>query len=421
MQRQIALTVLSRTASTAINFLIAVIIARHAGPAVKGDVTLLVTITYFFIFFSNILGGQALVYLIPRNKMELLIVPAYLWTVIVALVGFVVLRYTQLVQVNHLISITLLSLLSSVMNIHQTILLAKNKIFFSNLITVVALLLQLVGISICFYAINIHNAYAYIYASLAAYLIATLFSFRLIKEQVVFTNFIKDYTWNEFKESFKYGFLFQITEVLQLLNLRYYFFQLGIQQGAQYLGVYSVGISILEAVWIIPRSISSIQYVSTSNSNQLKAETEKTIRLFKLSFILSALVLVIIFAVPASVYTFVFGEGFGKLRHSTRFLYPGILIYNFVLVVSSYYLGIGRYKQLIIANLAGFLSMVVFSYFLLPPYVISGAGLAATASFTVAASVLFLLFIKDKNVSLSKFKLDREDWLILKKTFRFLG
>jgi O-antigen/teichoic acid export membrane protein len=407
--RYILNTFLARISSAALNFFIVLVIARHAGPAIKGEVTLLVTISWFFIFLSNILGGQALIYLIPRNKIELLVVPAYIWSIVVAILGFILLKSTHAIQINHVTSITILSLLYSFVTIHQTILLAKKQITNANLVQIVALLIQATGIILCFYILRINSAFAYIYASLAAYSFTAILSFFLIKRIVPFSNFLKDFTWSELKTSFRYGMLYQSVEVLQLLNLRYYFFHLGIQEGPAYLGIYSIGIAILEAVWLIPRSMSTVQYVATSNSQKIKEERERTVQLIKAGFILSGIVLFLISLIPPSVYIFAFGEGFRFTRHSMRFLYPGILIYNFTIVIGSFYLGIGKYKPLMITHTLGFITLAILSYFLLPIYVMTGAGLAATISFTIASLFLLIYFVRDNNVSPSKFWISKKD------------
>ncbi len=398
MQKEIVSTVIIRGTSTALNFLIALLIARHAGPAVKGDVTLLITILYFFIFFSNILGGQALVYLIPRNKVELLVVPAYCWSLLVSLVGFVFLKSTLLIHASHIPAITVLSFLSSLIYIHQTILLAKKRINTANIVSVLAVLIQLTGVLCCFYFLNIHDVYAYIWSSLAAYVITAGISFFMIWHLVSFKDFVKHFSVEELKESFRYGFLYQLAEILQLFNLRYYFFQLGLQQGPQYLGIYSIGISILEAVWIIPRSISTLHYVSTSNSNEVKQELQRTVRLLKLSLLSCGALLLVIYFVPASAYTFVFGEGFRDVKHSIRFLFPGIFIYNIFIVISSFYTGIGRYLPMLVSSFAGTVTLVTLSFLLIPKYVMSGAGLAASVSFAVASVLLLLFFVVEQKL-----------------------
>lgn len=409
MNRQIANTILTRAASTAINFLIALLIARHAGPGIKGEVTLLVTTISFFIFFSNILGGQALVYLIPRNKVELLVLPAYVWSAIISFFGFLFLKFTPLVDVVHIPSIAALSFLSSIISIHQTILFAKRQITNANLVQLIPLGIQLAGVLGCYYFFDIHDVYAYIYASLIAYLMGAVISFFFIKHLVHFTGFIQHFTWKDFNHSIRYGLLFQLVEILQLLNLRYYFFQLGLQQGSQYLGIYSIGISVLEAVWIIPRGIATVHYVNTANSSEVKQEAERTISLLKVSFALCAVALLAIYLVPQQVYTFVFGEGFSTVKHSVRYLFPGILVYSIWIVLSSFYFGIGKYKQLIMSNTAGVAAIILFSSLLIPPYVMSGAGLAATLSFAVAALLLLILFVIDNKIAINKFTYRRTD------------
>ena len=403
MQKQIIYTVFTRGASTALNFFIALLIARHAGPAVKGDVTLLITTLSFFIFFSNVMGGQALVYLIPRNKIEMLTIPAYAWSVAISLLGFLFLRYTSIIHASHIPSLAVLSVLSSIIHIHQTILLAKKKISNSNLVSVLALMLQVCGVLLCFYFFSINDAYAYIYASLVAYLFTAVVSFFLVKHWIGFSSYLKDFSRADLLQSFRFGLLYQLVEILQLLNLRYYFYQLGLQQGIQYLGIYSIGISILEAVWIIPRSMSTVHYVSTSNSQEIKHEVERTVQLTKWSVLLCSAALLAIYFIPSPVYVFVFGEGFADVKHSMRFLFPGILFYCIPIVISSFYFGIGQYKPLILSNLAGAVALIGFSFILIPKYVMSGAGLAASISFAVAAFVLFVWFVSEQRVSMALF------------------
>jgi len=418
LQRLIFNTVIARALSTALNFFIALLIARHSGPAVKGDVTLIITTSWFLIFLSNILGGQVLVYLIPRNKLELLIIPAYVWSVLIALAGFVFLKQTNIIHAYHIPAIVLLSFFSAIISIHQTVLLGRKQITNANVLQIIPLMIQLTGVLFCFYFMRISDAYAYIYSSLIAYSVTSLISFAAVKKHISTGTIQEFFSVKELKTSFQFGLLFQLAEILQLLNLRYYFYQLDIQQGSKYLGIFSIGISILESVWIIPRSIATVHYVHTANSQDLKSEALRAVRLFKLSFVLCAFALFVTWLVPASVYIFVFGPGFSDVKHSIRFLFPGILVYTFPLVISSFYLGTGQYKSLIISSLAGFLSLVFFSWLLIPKYVMSGAGLAATLSFTVAALVLFFLFLKDTESRLSTLMINRTDWQLVKGAIR---
>lgn len=403
MHREIINTVFTRAASTFLNFLTALIIARHAGPAVKGEVTLLITTVWFVVFVSNILGGPVLVYVIPRSSIEKLLGPSYLWSFITAGLCFAFLSIVNILPASFIIPVTAIALLSSLASIHQTILLGKKEIKRSNLVSIIMLLIQTAGVVVCFYALNVHNAYAFVYATLAAHAIGMLLSGYYLRNEIMALRFSSFTVSSELKSLIRHGFLYQLVEVLQLLNLRFYFFQLGLQQGNKYLGIYSIGISILEAVWLIPRAISTVHYVSTSNSAEIKQEAMRTVSLTQISFVVSGIALLLIWLVPAQVYVFVFGEGFADVKHSVRYLFPGILVYNLWLVISSFYFGTGNYKPLLVSNIAGVVSLVAFSAFLIPEYVMSGAGLSASLSFFTASIVLVAFFMQSQNIPLSAF------------------
>ncbi len=407
MRKQIFNTVITRAGSTLLNFLLALMIARHSGPEVKGQTTLIITTIFFIVFVSNILGGHVLVYLLPRNKIEALLLPALLWSLLVSLLAFVFLWATSIIPSSWIMAVTVLSWLSAVISTQQTVLLAQQNIRLSNLLSLVPLVLLVGGVASCYQFLNIHDVYAYIYASLFSYTVTTGIGFLLLAKQVNIRSM--HFSFADIKSSFGYGFLFQLVEILQLLNLRLYFYQLGLQQGSKYLGIYSIGISILESVWIIPRSIATVHYVSTSNTGEVKQEAERTVSLVKFSLISCALALFVLYLVPDSVYVFVFGEGFKDVKHSVRYLFPGIWIYGLLLVISSFYYGIARYKAPLVANAAGLVTLIIFSTLLIPHYVMSGAGLAATISYTVAALSLLFFFISDNKLSLIHFLPNKTD------------
>ncbi len=256
MQKQLVNTIFSRIASTTLNFLVALMIARHSGPAVKGETTLLTTVIFFFVFFSNILGGQVLVYLLPRNGAAVLILPAMLWSLLISAAGYLILLVTELIPHPYILYLSFLSWIAALISIQQALLLAQKRIRLSNLLSLVPLAGQVAGIALCYKVFGIHDAWAFLHATLVAYLLTHFLSIAVMWKDL--KDLRLQFSWSDIKSSFRYGFLFQLVEILQLLNLRYYFFQLGLQQGVQYLGIYSVGISILEAIWILPRSINTV-------------------------------------------------------------------------------------------------------------------------------------------------------------------
>lgn len=385
-------TIFTRTSSTVLNFAIALLIARHSGPLIKGEVTLLITIVSFYSFFSNIFGGQVLIYLIPNNKAEQVILPAYLWSLAISMLGFVFLSSTSICPSALVLPVTILGLLSSISGIHQTLLMARRQIYSANALAIIPLLFQICGLYLCYYQWNINSAEAYIYPAIIGFGFTSFYGLWLSKPEFRESQNITSIR-DTLRVQFRHGLSFQGMEVLQLLQFRYYFFQLGLQQGAQYLGIFSVGISVLEAVWIIPRSMAAVNYVDTSNNKQ--QTTQRTIYLMKLSGFITALALLLVFITPNYLFIQIFGSGFAEVKHSIRFLYPGIFIYSFHFIMASYFLGKGAYKAILVANAIGFFTLVIAAFFLIPPYVMSGAGLSATISFVTSTTALFIFFMQE--------------------------
>lgn len=395
MQRSITYTVITRALSTLLNFAIVLLIARHLGPHAKGDITLITTTVTFFLFVSNITGGQVLVYLVPRAQLQHLVLPAYVWALITALLGVCILWLADIIPSSYIVPVAIISLLNSLLAVHQNILLARQKIIAYNFLNLFPIAIQAACLLFLFYVTEYNSVDAFVYASYAAYGFTLVFSFVQVNDEIPFKDIKPDALSNTFSFIVTHGLQYQLVEILQLLNLRFYFYVLTKQQGAAYLGIYSVGISILEAVWLLSRSSQVVNYSNTANLPDKQKNADATLKLLKTSMLLSGIALCVIALVPSQVYVFIFGEGFSQLRHSVRLLYPGIWIYNIMLVLSSLYMGMGKYKPLIIANAAGAVTMILCSYLLVPQFVMTGAGLAATISFAVASAVIAGFYWKD--------------------------
>jgi len=364
---------------------------------------LFITTVWFFVFFSNILGGHILIYLVPRNRIAALVLPAYLWSILVTFMGYGLLKLDAVSGIKYPEYILLIGFLSSIATIHQTLLFAYKKVQSANWLTLTPLIIQVPLLVWLYSSSAIEPTLVFVYAMLPAYIVSFVLSVVIVQAVVPFGDVMTKFSMREVYSTFKNGLFFQLIEILQLLNLRLYFYQLGLQQGTKYLGVFSVGISVLEAVWIIPRSIATVNYINASNTQEIIQEVPRVVALLKLTWAAAAVGLFTLFLVPDGWYAFVFGEGFANVKYGVRFLFPGVWVYSGLLVVSSFYLGIGKYKPLLAANLIGVLVLLITSYFLIPPYVLSGAGLAATLSFFAATVVLVGYFVWQNKIGWHKF------------------
>lgn len=356
----------------------------------KGESTLIITTIAIIFFCSNIAGGFALVNTLQQQVLAHVLLPVYSWIVLVALAS--VWFIAQLVPTLgpwawHIAGI---ALLSGVYGVHQVILLSAEKYRAHNLLQAIPVVLNFLFTGIGFYYFHQKNIATFLYAlygSMAISLMVSAFyvwPFHALRQL--------RFSLAGFRQLLANGIRFQLVELLQLLHLRLYFFILSAQDehGLYRLGIYSVGISILETVWIGARGVATINFSATVKAPSVP----QTLQYLRLTLLGAGVGLVLIFLIPVEVYAWVFGEGFTYVKYSVKYLFPGMGLYVVVLVLGSYFLGTRQYLPLVITHLAGIVVSYGLCMVLIPKYEMSGAGLAATISFAVAAALCLFFFVR---------------------------
>lgn len=407
MQQGITNTTFYRLLSTISNFLIALLLARFMGPKVKGDATIFITTVTFLVFFCSFVGGQALVYLVPRFRVENLIIPAYIWTVLVAGVSYVLFRHYEVFTWRRSLNICILSVMSSVTNINAAVLLAKQEIRRYNVVNLMPVFMTMIGLLIGITVYESDSIYGYLYPLLGSYFISVFISFFYVRKYLSLRS--STGVFDDIDTALKYGVGYQIFELLQLLNFRLYFFLLYHIQGPSDLGLFSIGVSMLEVVWIFGRSVFVIHYSDFSNSNNRVAAVRQTLLYVKLVILFSVVLLALIALCPSSVYGFVFGNSFSDVKYLVKWLFPGVMMYIAALVIQSIYMSRASYGRLIFAQLFSLICSVALCYLWIPHYYYSGASAAASVSYIVCSVIMLAFFIIDYKIPLSKFLISSAD------------
>lgn len=377
------------------------------GPKVKGDATIFITTITFLVFFCSFVGGQALIYLVPRFRVENLIIPAYIWTALVGSISFVLFLRYDIFTWRRSLNICIISMLSSVVNINAAILLAKQEIRRYNIINLLPFFITMVGIVISIAVFQSDNIYGYLYPLYIAYVISVVVSFVFARKYINLN--LSPNIFDDIDSALKYGVGYQIFELLQLLNFRLYFFLLYHLQGPSDLGLFSIGVSMLEAVWILGRSVFVIHYSDFSNSDNQVIAIRQTLRYIKVVFLLSVILLALIAVCPSSVYGFVFGGSFANVKYQVKWLFPGVMMYSIALVIQSIYLSRASYGRLILAQMIGLIISVTLCYLWIPHYYYSGAAASASASYIICTLIMLAFFIYDFEIPWSKFLITNED------------
>ena len=416
LQQGITNTSAFRVLSTVSNFLIALLLSRFLGPKIKGDATIILTTITFLVFFCSFVGGQALVYLVPRFRVENLVIPAYIWTILVAGISYVLIRHFGIFTWRRTFNICILSLLGSVTNIHASVLLAKQEIKKYNIVLLLPVVITLIGLGVNLLSDHDQSIYLYLYPLYIGYIIAAVLSFIYCHRFISFS--LSTGIFDDLDTALKYGIGYQIFELFQLLNFRLYFYLLYHIQGASDLGLYSIGVSVLEVAWILGRSVSVIHYSDFSNHENEQLAVRKTLRYLKIVFVAGGLILLAIGLCPVGIYGMVFGESFMYVKYQVKWLFPGVLMYNLMLVIQSLYLSRASYGRLIFVQLVGLILAVSLCYILIPKYYFSGASAAASVSFCVCGVLMLLIFMKDYGIAMSRLLISGDDMLFINNVLK---
>lgn len=396
MLTKIIQTIFSKGLISIINFLVVLITARYLGANGRGEISILFLNVTVILLFNDVIGGNALVYLIPKKNPFSLLLPALFVGVITGLVLPLLFHLYFHFQTTELVYFIMLALLSNISSIGNVFLNGLQKIKQNNLASVLQSVAIISSLLVQFLFLNKISVFAF-YRSLAfGYFINLLVSLFYLNGSFNRVSF----SWAESLGIMaRYGLMVQAANMFQLLNYRFCYYVLdgaNNLQSKKNVGVFSTATSISEAVWVIMNGITMVQYVTLSNQDNRQLAINLSIKLAKISFALSVFALLILNLLPVEVFTFLFGQDFTDIKSFCLLLAPGIAAYGFAGVYLHYFSATGNMKQNATSALVGLAITLPCSFILIPAFGAKGAAYTNCASYI--ASSLFLLFMFKKRL-----------------------
>lgn len=353
MLKNITGTFFTRLVVSVLNFVIIILTAKLMGAEVRGSISLCMLAIAIAGLVNEIVGGPAIVYLIPRYENKHIAKLSYLWAVVVSISCSLILALLHFYEIQFLLMVSLCSLLLCTGSIHQFILLGHQKIKAFNYIALSqGIVMFLVFIS--FLLAEKNQIQSYFYSLLTAYAVSFILGLLL-------TRFI----WN-IKESlnvkpnlkilFNNGILTQLASLTHLMSSRVSFYFSGHFFSLAFVGVLSTAVSITEAAMLFSTSVALITASTVSNETDKIKASETTLKLIKLSLLISFATLLVLSIFPEKMMSEIFGKDFKGIKIIILSLIPGALANSISQVISHYYSGLGRFK---INTTVGFISLSV--------------------------------------------------------------
>ncbi len=407
MLKKILGTAGTRLVTAMVTFAVVVINARMLGKSGVGEVALIVLGITIILLVSNFVGGGAMVYLLPRYDAFLLIVPSYTWALFSAVAGAYLLAFFKLIPVEYTNHVLLLSLIQALGSVNLNFLLGKEKIKQYNLISVLQSLMLISVLLWLFYGAGKVQVISYIYALYAAFGLTFILGFAAIVKKIRPTGFAG--MGNVLKQIFKYGSYVQGANLLQLMNYRLGYFIIEKYLGKAVLGIFDVGNKMSEGLWLMGKSVSMVQYVKISNTEDAGYARELTIRFIKFVFTVTLSMLIVLLLLPDSFFMLVFGKDFTGLNRVVQSLAVGILSMSVSMILSHFFSGTGRHYHNTISSAIGLVLTLTLGFTLIPRMGIIGAGITASVSYFSSACYQLIVFLRITRTGLSDFRITRED------------
>jgi O-antigen/teichoic acid export membrane protein len=193
----------------------------------------------------------------------------------------------------------------------------------------------------------------------------------------------------------QFAFLAFMTNLIQFLSYKMDIWFVNYFHGKQLTGVYALGVSLAQMLWLLPSAIQSVLYafISTHTDRQLMIQrtikTTKQIGLYAISAGIAGYLLSL-YLVPV-----LFGEEFRESVQCIGLLFIGVVPFCLSMAVSGYFAGTGRVRINLYSAILGFIVCLAADLLLIPSYGILGAAIASSISYLSTVTFLLVKFHRD--------------------------
>lgn len=392
LSKNTTLTIFSKFLILLVNFTLVVFSTRIWGSEGRGEIALVIANISIITIFTNVFCGSSVAFHTPRLQREFLFSISTAGAILISVTG--ALLFSVFFGFDYFMPLFLITLLTSLINSISAYKLGKNNIRAYNFLTLLSPVIILVSLAILYFifhktSLNTYfNAY---YIGLGATL-TTAIAGLMLKEP------FKKPSMNRagIKSILGYGMNNEFNYLLQFLNYRLSYYFIALFLGLGRLGVFSVVISISEAVWIISKSMSAIHFSNVINTDdQIRNRHEATV-FAKQSLWISLIFLGVAALIPGSAYREIFGADFAETRKYILYLLPGIAAIAVSNIYGHYFAGTGQLKILRNKSFAGLAATLIFIPLLIKSHQLNGVCIALNISYILSSFYLWFMFHKEK-------------------------
>lgn len=391
MFQKVLYTFFSRVSNIAATLGISVVISNALGAEGRGEQALILLGITLVCLFTQVAGGSALVYLTPKYPGKRLLGVAYVWVLLSGVIGWTILYFFGAFQ-SFAVDILIISLIHSIWTANAYYLLGKEKTGVFNFLNFIYLLMILGNLCVQWYFHEL-DLKDYIDSLYYGHLVSLIYSFAALRGQLAGEKPELKLLLGKF---IHHGGFIQLANVAQLLKYRIHFYIIVLYLGDSALGIYSNALAIAEAVWVISRSIATVQFAKVANLEDDNEARKLTVNYTWISIAASAAAMVVLLCFPDEFFTLVFGKDFTGIHEILIYLSVAIIALSASNLLSHYFSGKGRNHVNFIGSAIGLAVTAGLGYLLIPDQGLKGAAIASSVAFLVTAVFHWGMFVGAK-------------------------
>jgi O-antigen/teichoic acid export membrane protein len=407
MLKSSLITIGTRGLTAVINFLLAVISARYLGAEGRGFISIFILNSTLVQLAAGFIGGAALVYLFPRHHKARLYFASLYWVTAASLLIPLLIAALSKDARSTLGLLIAVSWLQSVLRVQSGYLISQERMLANNLINLLYPFAAILSVWIFFEWLQRISPVYFLWAVLAGSLASVLAGVFTLRNEKIFIPVFN--VFSELKAAWKYGYVVQTGNIIQLLNYRLSYYLLDYFLGKAAVGLFSMATSLAEVLWITTNSFAVNLYSKISNSSDAEKNISQTLSTLRLVLAATVVPSIMILILPGEFYAFIFGEEFFHLASIFPWLIPGVLLLTINIILVHYFSGSGQPAVALKASLLAFVSLIVFSFTLIPAMGTKGAALASSVGYTASALSAIYFFNKVKRLRVKDFVFSRSD------------
>ncbi len=389
LNKSIIFNFFTRFGTALSNLILAVLISQNLGAESRGDQALFVTTVALIQMLTHWLGSSSLVFLVPRHSTRGLLIISNAWAFITTGISWGIVIAIGLIPEEFNLALWIASLAFALGNNLSHALLGKEKSGQFNSLQVLHPILTMVFFAVWLFGFgaDIQSfVWSYTLSQISTLIIALWMSRSLWSEHTPepFLPLLRIF--------FRHGVFIQLANMTQFLNYRMLYYFIEHFFGKSFLGIYSNAISLAESVWMVTRSISTMQFARIANSEDDQANRKLSIRYTWISLSVSASMMLVLVLLPDSFFMWLFGKEFSGTHEILLLLTPAILAMSASNIFAHYFAGSGKNGVSFLGSLINLIMLLGFFFALRISFGELSAPLAASISFTATLIFHGLMF-----------------------------